>query len=234
MIGLEYICKLYDIEYKEVAKKLGISKQSINDWIKKRRPILKKHLVTLSELFDNIPEEYFQKEIDEVDKLKIQRIKSENNIQQVLNTYIDNITGEELGEEMVDDPNHLEHIEYLKYQIEIKDYEKRFEDYLKKVYNSKHFEEESIYEANKSLKLFNDFLELAEMGVDLRVIKNVLEGIRNYKSNESASSTLSKSVTHAINEYMEERAKESDELIELLKELGCSEDEIFKKDTDEK
>lgn len=37
MIGLEFIVKIKNIEYKEIATYLGISPQSVSDWINGKR-----------------------------------------------------------------------------------------------------------------------------------------------------------------------------------------------------
>lgn len=74
MIGLEYILKLFEIPQQESAEELGVSKQVVNGWIKGRYNISKKHLPKLVEMF-NIPEDYFQKELNDICKLKIQKIK---------------------------------------------------------------------------------------------------------------------------------------------------------------
>ncbi|NRU52466.1 helix-turn-helix transcriptional regulator [Clostridium beijerinckii] len=75
MIGLEYICKINDKQYNDLAEELGIAKQNINLWIKGRsRNIPKKYLPQLTELF-NVPNDYFQKELTELDKLKLQKLK---------------------------------------------------------------------------------------------------------------------------------------------------------------
>ncbi|MBY6838736.1 helix-turn-helix domain-containing protein [Clostridium botulinum] len=75
MIGLEYICNLYNKSYNSVAEELGISRQSINGWVKGLRPIPKKHLPKLSNIFDGVYKEYFQKELTEIDKINIQKTK---------------------------------------------------------------------------------------------------------------------------------------------------------------
>lgn len=79
MIGFEYICKLFDIQYKDVAEKLKISKQTVNSWTSGRRKIPQKYLPILSKRF-NIPEEYLQKKLENIDKMKIQRIKLDNEL----------------------------------------------------------------------------------------------------------------------------------------------------------
>lgn len=80
MIGLEYICKLFDVRFKDLAEELKISKQTVNSWTSKRRPIPKKYLPNLSEKF-NLPEKYFQMEINDTDKLMIQKIKLEYDLE---------------------------------------------------------------------------------------------------------------------------------------------------------
>lgn len=74
MIGLKYILKLYNATQQELADKLQFKRQNIDAWFQGKRNIPKKHLLQLSELF-NVPEEYFQKELTELDKLKLQKLK---------------------------------------------------------------------------------------------------------------------------------------------------------------
>ena len=81
MIGLEYILALYNINHSKLAEELGIKRQNINQWTSGKSKIPKKYIPILSEKFDNIPEEYFQKEIADIDKIKIQRIKLDNEIE---------------------------------------------------------------------------------------------------------------------------------------------------------
>lgn len=74
MIGLEYILNLYGIQHQDLAEKLGIKKQNINLWIKGKQNVSKKHLPILSEMF-GVDEDYFQKELSDIDKLIIQKEK---------------------------------------------------------------------------------------------------------------------------------------------------------------
>lgn len=67
MIGLEYIVKEFQIEYKEVAESLGISPQTLQDWLKQRRKIPAKRLEQLSNMF-GLPIAFFQKELDLMEK----------------------------------------------------------------------------------------------------------------------------------------------------------------------
>ncbi|WP_273127568.1 helix-turn-helix domain-containing protein [Bacillus weihaiensis] len=79
MIGLEYVLNLYNMEHQSLAEKLGIRKQNINLWIKGKQKISKKHLPILSDIF-GIEEDYFQRELDDVDKLIIQKEKLRRDI----------------------------------------------------------------------------------------------------------------------------------------------------------
>ncbi|WP_147534388.1 helix-turn-helix domain-containing protein [Bacillus marasmi] len=91
MVGLEYILNLYHMEHQVLADKLGIKKQNINLWIKGKQSISKKHLPLLSEIFGH-EEEYFQKELDDVDKLMIQKEKLRQELKPQVVDYETDIT----------------------------------------------------------------------------------------------------------------------------------------------
>ncbi len=74
MIGLEYILNLYNMQHVELADKLGIKKQNINLWIKGRQNIPKKYLPILEDIF-KLDSKYFSKDLDEINKLEIQKEK---------------------------------------------------------------------------------------------------------------------------------------------------------------
>lgn len=94
MIGIQYILNLYNISQTELSEDLGIAKQNISRWCKGEREISKKYLEVFSKKF-NIPIEYFQKELIEIDKLKIQKLKIQNDIDK---TTKDNINTDILSE----------------------------------------------------------------------------------------------------------------------------------------
>ncbi|WP_274853998.1 helix-turn-helix domain-containing protein [Bacillus methanolicus] len=73
MIGLEFICKTFQIEYKKLAEILGITPQTINSWLRGKRKISKDKLKKLSEYFQ-LPEEYFQRELFEDEMRDISKI----------------------------------------------------------------------------------------------------------------------------------------------------------------
>ena len=70
MIGLEYILEVYGVQQADLAEQLGIKPQNITLWFRGKQNISKKYLPILSEKF-NIPVEYFQKELTNIDKRKI-------------------------------------------------------------------------------------------------------------------------------------------------------------------
>lgn len=83
MIGLEYILGIYNMQHIELAEKLGIKKQNINLWIKKKQNIPKKYLPVLEELF-GLKQEYFQKELNELEKLEIQKEKLKKELHPII------------------------------------------------------------------------------------------------------------------------------------------------------
>lgn len=86
LIGLEYILGLYNMQYVELADKLGIKKQNINMWIKGKQKIPKKHLPILEELF-GLQKEYFIKQITEIEKLEIQKEKLKRDLKPIIKKH---------------------------------------------------------------------------------------------------------------------------------------------------
>lgn len=83
MLGLEYILNTYNIQYVELAEYLGIKKQNINMWIKRRQNIPKKYLPVLEEYL-GIEQHYFSKELSEIEKLEIQKEKLKKDLEPVI------------------------------------------------------------------------------------------------------------------------------------------------------
>lgn len=97
MIGLEYILSLYNMQHIELADRLGIKKQNINLWIKGKQKISKKYLPVLEELF-NINQEYFNKELTEIEKLEIQKEKLKKDLNPIIkDSYEKFIIGKDEG-----------------------------------------------------------------------------------------------------------------------------------------
>ena len=86
MIGLEYILGLYNMQHIELAEKLGIKKQNINLWIKGKQNIPKKYLPILEQLFGT-KQEYFMRELNEIEKLEIQKDKLKKDLNPVIEEY---------------------------------------------------------------------------------------------------------------------------------------------------
>lgn len=84
--GLEYILGLYNMQHIELAEKLGIRKQNINLWIKGKQNIPKKYLPVLEELF-GLNSEYFTKELNEIEKLEIQKEKLKRELKPVIKSH---------------------------------------------------------------------------------------------------------------------------------------------------
>lgn len=86
MIGLEYILSVYNMQHIELAEKFGLKKQNINLWIKGKQSIPKKYLPALEEMF-GINKEYFSKELNEIEKLEIQKEKLKKELNPVIEKY---------------------------------------------------------------------------------------------------------------------------------------------------
>ncbi|MEK4245287.1 helix-turn-helix transcriptional regulator [Psychrobacillus sp. FSL K6-2684] len=70
MIGLEYIAKEFHMRLTDIANILGVTRKSISNWTKGWQTIPKKHLGKLS-LYFGVPEHYFQKELNDIEKLEV-------------------------------------------------------------------------------------------------------------------------------------------------------------------
>jgi len=80
MKGLGYIRQNTKLTLEDVATQLGVSKQFVSDWETGRKNIPAKHLPKLQEIF-GVPEQYYQKELSEIDKLRIENYHFERAIE---------------------------------------------------------------------------------------------------------------------------------------------------------
>lgn len=171
MIGLEYICKLYNKKFTTIADELGITRQVVNIWIKGKKPIAKKHLPKLAEIF-NLSEEYFQKELTELDKLEIQKIKFSNEA---------SLYGDTFNEQYAD-----YEIDIIKLTNEIKEViDKKFDDEAM-IANQTSYD---VLGATKEvLTLYEKLTKIIKNGgIDTNVIDNVLDGMLNYQLGKLSS-----------------------------------------------
>lgn len=74
MNGLEYALNIYNMSQQQLAEPLGIKQQNIDKWVRGIKKIPVKHLPKLSEIF-KIPQEYFQKELTNLDKVELSRMQ---------------------------------------------------------------------------------------------------------------------------------------------------------------
>lgn len=86
LIGLEYIVGLYNMQHIELAEKLGIKKQNINMWIKKKQKIPKKYLPILEKLF-GLNQKYFSEDLSEIEKLEIQKEKLKRELKPIIKKH---------------------------------------------------------------------------------------------------------------------------------------------------
>ncbi|USK69198.1 helix-turn-helix transcriptional regulator [Peribacillus asahii] len=77
---LKYISQTFNVPLSQVAEKLGVSKQTINEWVgKRRKSIPEKHIPKLATIFD-IDEKWFRKQnLLGSEKLELQRIYIDRN-----------------------------------------------------------------------------------------------------------------------------------------------------------
>lgn len=117
MIGLEYILQLNGMQHQDLAEKLGIHKQNVNLWIKEKQGISKKFLPALSDMF-GIDESYFQRELDDLDKLFIQKEKIKKDLKPII---VRNNIGLSLGKDadLIDVPIYdVEEMNKIEIEIE--------------------------------------------------------------------------------------------------------------------
>lgn len=103
MIGLELILKLNDMSFKDLADKLGITKQNVSMWLSGERKVPKKYLAILEDIF-KVSKEYYQKELTQIEKLEIEK--------QILEIYIKNYEeNDEEDKKVFDKYSRLEELE---------------------------------------------------------------------------------------------------------------------------
>lgn len=225
MIGLEYILKISGMGNTELAERLGIKKQNISRWFKGERKIPVKYLPTLIELFQ-VDEKYFQKELNEIDKLEIQKIRMENDI--VEEEYEDFVTDPDTGEEIpitrtYIDSGLLQAINMTDYNISEKKLLANIKESLDKCFVSAQEQEDEDYfddglsEANELLSLYEHFFGLIKSPkVDKNILRDVLRAINVAYGKAFTSDKFTRTIAKIIKEYDEEKRKEAEEIAELF------------------
>ncbi|MBY6795171.1 hypothetical protein HYH85_02610 [Clostridium botulinum] len=144
MIGLQFLINIYGFKNKDIAEKLEISPVTVHDWIKGKRKIPQQRINELKNVFKYIPQKYFQKELTEIDKLKIQNTKlhremcSEERIEQMCNKERDRDRDREIEIELEESDLLLieveNKLEYLELQEAMKFVKENIDNMSKKGY----------------------------------------------------------------------------------------------------
>lgn len=223
MNGLKFMCKVEKYTFSELADMLSVPKQNISAWANGSRNIPKKHLAKLYEIFGEIPEEYFQKDLDEIDQMRIKKILIENKKEEIEYSYteVDEVTGEEIEKQglFIDTSNDW-YIESLEYDIGRKEFINTLSKNLKIQYRDNEEHEESISRAYNYLNIFQEFSRIVESGISLDIIKDVLCGIKKYQGERVYENELVRDVFKSIKKASDTYEKKKIEDIKFLIENG--------------
>ncbi|ADK14725.1 Helix-turn-helix domain protein [Clostridium ljungdahlii DSM 13528] len=218
MIGLYFIRKLYNMSMDELAHNLNITKQTVSKWEKRKIPISDKRLNQLSKIF-NIPQKYFQKELDEIDRMEIQNIKLNSELKNYEYQYEDTITDPDTGEEITVTQTSIDegalfdfslnsyNLNQKKLLIAIKDsMDRQFEE------NNDEYRDYGLGNANEILELYERFLKLVNNAdIDNNTIKRVLMGVQLAYGKIFDSEKFVRKIAKDIKEYNKESKTWSDE-----------------------
>lgn len=118
MIGLELIVKLKNMEFKEVSNYLGVSRQTVSDWIKGKRKVPSIRAEQLSKFF-GVDAKLISKVVNEEDELKI-RYKIGDNLGLI---GLRNRKHNDFSDEYIEEGNdmHMEEHGQLAFDINSKD-----------------------------------------------------------------------------------------------------------------
>ncbi len=243
MFGLEFLCKLYNMQQTELAEKVGVSKQIVNIWMKKTRPIPKKYYDKLSEIFGGLDSKYFSRELTELDKLEIQMHKLDNEwiSEEYEEEVYDPVTGEYERDKdgniitrkgVYTDRGQEQHYEMLKYEIDEARLSNRLKQTLAEVFYNAQIKEDYMYgdelsEAYSILNLYELFISIIEKGgVSRSTLRNVLTGIANYQKKDfnENNNDLAIKITDVIKEEEDRLRKEAEYWLEMSKGM----DDLFK------
>lgn len=241
MIGLEYLANLYNYQFKDIAEQLGVSKQVVNGWIKERYKISRKHLPKLANIF-NVPEQYFQKELTELEKYSIQKNKLSN--ESIKHEGEDTIISEkrekksvarEFGEDVDIDALRLNDIDMKKLSVK---------NHIDKAIDI-NMSKQSPYEfgdiiaiGEYVIDLYKDFNELIMNGnVRLDIIKDIIIGMNDIKKDSDENpikrSTYTKKITREVGREQLKR-EEKDKMIRQQEQEDFINEEIKRYEEEQK
>lgn len=180
MLGIAYIRQLYNLSLMEFAVKMGVSNQMVSMWERGIKPIAKKRLIDLSKEF-GIPEEYFQQELSELDKLEIQKNKLKNDYEAItIKVGTEEVEGKSINRETM-------------YALQVNSVRTKKELMFQEIEESLmpiKYDEEYIY-INKDkllgyIKMYNHFAEIIKSRlVPIEVVRSALRAILHRYNLES-------------------------------------------------
>lgn len=189
MIGLEYVLNLYKMQHQELAEKLGIRKQNINLWIKGKQDVSKKHLPKLAEIF-NIPEEYFQKELDDIEQIEVRQRKIRNELIEYEYEYpgTDSQTGEKvtvIGAQI--DQEQIYENNFLEFKKNIIKLHNTIDGTIGSKFRNGVIDNDislnaDLFDAERLLELYEVFAGIIKRGkISQDTIEKILKGMKHYE-----------------------------------------------------
>jgi len=206
MIGLEEILKVYNMPVTELAEQLNVTRGYVYNWISGKRNIPQKTLIKLSVIFNNLPKEYFTKELTEIEKIEVRTSQIEGLVSNPATYY-------------------AELIESNKQQFE-EDYEDRFVQLskVKFIANIANRVKEILESAELEYveEIFDSVLDIIDSKkFSQKVLNDILGsviisygGVENKKNNEFINKLV-----RIINENEEERQKKKKDVEQMLKSI---------------
>lgn len=154
------------MQHMELAEHLGIKKQNVNLWIKGKQNIPKKYLPILEELF-HVDALYLTKELDEIEKLEIQKEKLKRDLQPIIKSHTQVLTegANQLEEAPVYDK---EEINTLERNIEKARLIQRFKESLE------------VVDKHPSMDTYQIIIELLEQAGTEAILHKTLQGLAHY------------------------------------------------------
>lgn len=211
MIGLKYIRKLYGMSMEELAKKIGVSKQTVSKWESRKINITEENLEKISKLFC-LDKEIFFKELSKLDELNIQKCKIENEP-----IKVHSLDEDDGYSEMID----IDELEFLDYKISIQSISDRVNNILKKVSYRGLEENEELYSFQTAITL-QKFVELIESRkVPMYILNLVLDAVLAVylpDKNIKISSKFQESLVQLFEKNLEEEKVKSKHYEEMINE----------------
>lgn len=167
LIGLEFVLGLYNMQYVELADYLGIKKQNINMWVKGRQNIPKKYLPILEELF-SIESQIFQRELNTIEKLELQKEKLKKDLKPVIKKYEKRYASDQTND-VVDIPIYdKEEINTIERNIEKAKLVTRFKEAM------------DVVDHNPYMDTFKLMVELMEKAQHESILHKTVEALSHY------------------------------------------------------